>query len=550
MNTADMMAVSVQPQTAQKGQSTKTTARTGKGSSRGQDSFDTAMSRMEKDAVPLTAESSEPAGDKAESIDPDEGNQAVRTLLAAGMALLPQETGAVMTQENAAPIPGNSGDADRSFSDINPDGNGIAVMQNQTGNLQSLIPQPADQKTRQQKFLAMLSGQPLTAGQTGFFSKTEGGEAIPSSQNVAVLSEPVSLQNLLMSDQQTLPASTRNIAAGAVKGLAHQQENVTVSALQNLQEDSMADDVSVVGALQDIAAVQQQSAGDSAAAEKTAEGKKLSNFFGIAAVSVEDRRRVVPGQEMPQGNGDAQSEQQEMQQNNGQQNTRLTLTADDRPAAADAENPSAKTDDAVVLPERSYREAAPSAMRVEAGVSHTVSAGTFQQTLQSSISSSAPAESVPRQMPSDYDVPRQIVEHARLIRNTGDTQMVIKLNPQHLGELTLKVSVSENGAVNASFHSDNAQVRTIIENSLVQLRQELNQQGLKVDSVEVYAGLSDGQLPQEQGQQAWQNGQGGTRRSVRGVVMDAGEYEDDGQLTAAAARDSQRSAADGVDYRI
>lgn len=265
---------------------------------------------------------------------------------------------------------------------------------------------------------------------------------------------------------------------------------------------------------------------------------------------MEDRRRVMPDGDMPQGNGDAQSEQQEMQQNNGRQDTRLTLIADDRPAAADAENPAVKTGDAVVLPERSLREAAPSAVRSEAGASHTVSAGTFQQTLQSSLSSSAPAESVPQQMQSDYGVPRQIVEHARLIRNTGDTQMVIKLNPQHLGELTLKVSVSENGAVNASFHSDNAQVRTIIENSLVQLRQELNQQGLKVDSVEVYAGLSDGQLPQEQGQQAWQNGQGGNRRLVRGAAMDAGAYEDDDPLNVVAVQDSQRSAADGVDYRI
>jgi flagellar hook-length control protein FliK len=75
---------------------------------------------------------------------------------------------------------------------------------------------------------------------------------------------------------------------------------------------------------------------------------------------------------------------------------------------------------------------------------------------------------------SDYEVPRQIVEQARLIRSGGDTEMVIHLKPEHLGDLTLKISVTESGAVNASFHSDNAQVRTIIENSLVQLKQELS----------------------------------------------------------------------------
>lgn len=546
MNTADMMAVSVQPQAAQKGQSTKAAARTGKGTSRGQDSFDTAMSRMEKDAAALTTESSEPAEGKAESPEPDEGKQAVRTLLAAGVALVPQETGTVMTQENTALATENGAVSESFLPGMNTAGNGVAAMQNTTGDLQSLIPQPAGQKLRQQNFLAMLSGQPLTAEQTG--SLSPAADALP---NTAVLSDPVSLQNLLLSDQQALPAARENPAAGAVEtNPVQQQASMTASALQNLQTDSVADDVSVIGMLQDAAAAQQQSAGNSPDTEKKAEGKNLSGFFGTAAVSVEDRRRVMPDGNMPQGNGDAQSEQQEMQQNNGRQDTRLTPIADDRPAAADAENPAVKTGDAVVLPERSLREAAPSAVRSEAGASHTVSAGTFQQTLQSSLSSSAPAESVPQQMQSDYGVPRQIVEHARLIRNTGDTQMVIKLNPQHLGELTLKVSVSENGAVNASFHSDNAQVRTIIENSLVQLRQELNQQGLKVDSVEVYAGLSDGQLPQEQGQQAWQNGQGGNRRLVRGAAMDAGAYEDDDPLNVVAVQDSQRSAADGVDYRI
>ena len=129
--------------------------------------------------------------------------------------------------------------------------------------------------------------------------------------------------------------------------------------------------------------------------------------------------------------------------------------------------------------------------------------------------------------------------------------MVIKLNPEHLGELTLKVSVTQNGSVNASFHSDNAQVRAVIENSLVQLRQELNNQGLKVDSVEVYAGLADGQLPQEQGQQAWQNQQGGNANRIHNITMDADSYgEESDQLAAAAMQEASQSNAEGVDYRI
>ena len=91
----------------------------------------------------------------------------------------------------------------------------------------------------------------------------------------------------------------------------------------------------------------------------------------------------------------------------------------------------------------------------------------FQQTLQdASGAQSADASQAASQPQTDYDIPKQIVDQARLIKSTEDTQMVIKLKPEHLGELTLKVSVTANGSVNASFHSDNAQVRAAIESSM------------------------------------------------------------------------------------
>ena len=178
-----------------------------------------------------------------------------------------------------------------------------------------------------------------------------------------------------------------------------------------------------------------------------------------------------------------------------------------------------------------------------------VPAAGFQQLLQdvADVKAVQTTQDAPETQ-TDYEVPRQIVEQARLIRSGGDTEMVIHLKPEHLGDLTLKISVTESGAVNASFHSDNAQVRTIIENSLVQLKQELSDQGLKVDSVEVFSGLPDGQLPQGQGQQAWQQGQQGRFAGERKPEDYAEEVDD---LAAAALAQGEESAADdGVDYRI
>ena len=157
----------------------------------------------------------------------------------------------------------------------------------------------------------------------------------------------------------------------------------------------------------------------------------------------------------------------------------------------------------------------------------------------------AQAPDAPPPMPQDnFDVPAQIVRQARLIRTTENTQMVIKLNPEHLGELTLRISVSQNGAVNASFHSDNAQVRTIIENSLVQLRQELNNAGLKIENVQVYAGLSDGGLSNGQGGQAWQQNRQ-QRQGTRRINLNALEREVDNAQPV-----NESSATDGVDYSV
>ncbi len=167
----------------------------------------------------------------------------------------------------------------------------------------------------------------------------------------------------------------------------------------------------------------------------------------------------------------------------------------------------------------------------------------------------APAAEVPQRPQTDYEIPRQIVEQARLLRTLNDTQMIIRLKPEHLGELTLRVAVGSDGAVQASFHSDNAHVRSVIENSLVQLRQELNTQGIKVDRVGVYTGLADGQMPQGQGQEAWQQHQAGhseTQVYARGDADDYldGEIVDDGVTPTSTQESVGGVTADGVDYRV
>ena len=175
----------------------------------------------------------------------------------------------------------------------------------------------------------------------------------------------------------------------------------------------------------------------------------------------------------------------------------------------------------------------------------------------------AAEESVEVQQPQHnleaYDIPKQIVEQARLIRANESTEMIIKLNPAYLGDLTLKVSVNTNSGVTAVFHSDNSQVRGLLETSMLQLKQELNEQGIKVDSIEVSAGLPDGQMPQDM-RQGYYAQQGGGQQQNTSTSEDLNAYEEGAQdpvtgepvnQSTEVIRDDQGNViSDGVDYKV
>lgn len=164
-------------------------------------------------------------------------------------------------------------------------------------------------------------------------------------------------------------------------------------------------------------------------------------------------------------------------------------------------------------------------------------------------------QSVQKAQPQDFDIPKQIIEQARLIRSAENTQMVIKLRPEHLGELTLKLTVTAEGALNASFHSDNAQVRGIIESSMVQLKQELQEQGIKVDNIDVRTGLADSFLADSQAQQQMyqqQQQQQGMTQAVRNRLADLNAFEEsaEAQTVADETVRTQTVSAEGVDYLV
>lgn len=78
----------------------------------------------------------------------------------------------------------------------------------------------------------------------------------------------------------------------------------------------------------------------------------------------------------------------------------------------------------------------------------------------------------------------QITEQVKLNVNSEFKSMEMQLYPEHLGKVGIQV-VSRDGAVTATISAETEAVKRVLEAQLLTLKDNLNNQGLKVDNVEV-----------------------------------------------------------------
>ncbi len=126
------------------------------------------------------------------------------------------------------------------------------------------------------------------------------------------------------------------------------------------------------------------------------------------------------------------------------------------------------------------------------------------------------------------DVIAQIVTQARVINTENLSSVEMQLNPANLGRMILHV-VSEDGHITAKLIAQNETVKEALQTQLAELRVNLNQQGVKVDAVEVTVSSHEfeenleGQFThQENGEREEKNGYGERR------TLSASDLEDDG----------------------
>lgn len=82
------------------------------------------------------------------------------------------------------------------------------------------------------------------------------------------------------------------------------------------------------------------------------------------------------------------------------------------------------------------------------------------------------------------DIVRQIIDSVRVNVTEKLQSLEINLNPENLGKLNLVVAAKD-GIITASITTQNEAVKNAIENQITMLKEQLNNQGIKVQEVEV-----------------------------------------------------------------
>ena len=129
---------------------------------------------------------------------------------------------------------------------------------------------------------------------------------------------------------------------------------------------------------------------------------------------------------------------------------------------------------------------------------------TFQQTVQTIRTdniTAAPTTAAPQNVVfNTLDVIRQASEFTRVMYQGDTTSMEMQLNPENLGKIYVQVTAKE-GVVTAHLAVQNEIVKEALENQTIQLRENMNQQGIKVEAVEVTIASHEFERNLEQNQQ-------------------------------------------------
>lgn len=147
----------------------------------------------------------------------------------------------------------------------------------------------------------------------------------------------------------------------------------------------------------------------------------------------------------------------------------------------------------------------------------------------------------------------QIQNQIRAVIDTETQSLSMQLHPQSLGRLNVEL-VARAGQLTAQFEAENASVKAALETRIIELKETLEQRGIRVESVEVTIASHEFEQNLMGGEQSGDGTQEGGRRSQRTRNINLNELESgdtDGEVITEEeriARDMMAANGNSVDF--
>ncbi len=143
------------------------------------------------------------------------------------------------------------------------------------------------------------------------------------------------------------------------------------------------------------------------------------------------------------------------------------------------------------------------------------------------------------------DIINQIVDEIKATVKADTQSMQMQLNPEHLGKVSVQI-VAREGVITAQIHAQSELARQAIESQLGILKENFQNQGLKVESVEVAVGLNNFNMEQQQQfEEQQKQSSSKTRRILR---MEDLELADDLSEEETIAAEMMRQSGSQIDF--
>jgi flagellar hook-length control protein FliK len=145
------------------------------------------------------------------------------------------------------------------------------------------------------------------------------------------------------------------------------------------------------------------------------------------------------------------------------------------------------------------------------------------------------------------DIMNQIMDYMKTSVKEDTSSLEMQLHPESLGTLQIHLA-SKGGVVTANFITQNETVKSALESQMIQLKESFEEQGVKVNAIEVTVQTHEFERNLDQGRGESKNREPARRTRIRRINLEEPMAAEDMEQADALAVDMLSAGGNTVDY--